>query len=68
MPPNAGEDEARPAAQATATLNTVELALNSRPRRMKVSTFDGACALMNCGRKARKKIATFGLSAFVNSP
>ena len=42
--------------------------LKMQPSAMKASALFGACGSMNCGTKARKKIATFGFSALVRKP
>ena len=64
--------DARVAIQAAASAqpaftNTL-FTLNRLPRAMNTSALLSASGAMNCGTKARKKIATLGLSAFVRNP
>ena len=48
--------------------NSALCAANHAPSTRKLKALSGAAASMNCGRKARKNSATFGLSTFVSRP
>src|SRR3954463_10236630 len=54
--------------QARTRHQIVPVVTNVRPRTMKAATFIFDAGSMNCGRKARKKSATFGLRTFVKTP
>ena len=54
--------------QARTRHQIVPVVTKVRPRRRKAVVFEGAAASMNCGRKARKKSATFGFRIFVTIP
>src|SRR5438093_12578333 len=56
------------AKQARTRHQSVPVATKVKPSRRKAGTFAGADGSMNCGRKARKNNATFGLSTFVRMP
>ena len=62
----------RPAAfaakAATPRHHSVPLKMKIRPSIRKASVLCGGSAATNCGRKARKNSATFGLSALVSAP
>ena len=56
------------AASAQPTLTGMALMLNSTPSNTKASALLSAPGAMNCGTKARKKMAVFGLSRSTRSP
>ena len=56
------------AASAQPTLTGMALMLNSTPSSTKASALLSVPGAMNCGTKARKKMATLGLSTLVQKP
>src|SRR6478735_3883740 len=58
----------RCADHATKRFQKTLFTLKSTPSAAKASALCGASAAMNCGTNARKKSATFGLSALVRKP
>src|SRR4029078_11339590 len=56
------------ALHATKRFHQVAVNVKIAPRTRNASGFIGAWSSMNWGRNARKKSATFGLSAFVRNP
>src|SRR5262249_21370001 len=66
--PNGFNDATFAANHATPRHHKVPLRVNTRPSARNASTFEGASGSMNCGRKARKNSATFGLRTLVRKP
>ncbi|MNT70364.1 hypothetical protein D3C72_2087420 [compost metagenome] len=56
------------AASAHPTLTGMAFTLNSTPSSTKASALLSVPGAMNCGTKARKKMATLGLSTLVQKP
>ena len=56
------------AASAQPTLTGIAFTLNSTPSSTKASALLSVPGAMNCGTKARKKMATLGLSTLVQKP
>src|ERR1700676_358438 len=64
----AGLPDAPAANAATARHQSVPLKMKIRPSSAKAAALCGESAATNCGRKARKNSATFGLSRLVSAP
>ena len=58
-------DEAK---MATIKHQIVPVVMNTKPRIMNERTLSGLSGEINCGRKAIKNTATFGLKILVNAP